>query len=253
MQRLDSEMARRGLALSREKAQRLIMAGRVRVNSRPAAKPDVRVDSSTPITVVGAEAEYASRGAYKLLAALDHFAIDVSGRLALDVGASTGGFTDVLLQRGSAHVVALDVGYGQLSERLRTDSRVTVIDRTNIRYVTASDLPYSPDLVVVDTSFISLKLVLPAVVKLVAAVADIDIIVLIKPQFEVGKANVGRGGVVRDALQRQLAVAQVLDAARKLGLEVAGVIESPVKGASGNQEFLAALRHQGLDHAWRGP
>lgn len=242
MQRLDTEMARRGLALSREKAQRLIMAGRVRVNSRPAAKPDLRVDSTTPIAVVGAAAEYASRGAYKLLAALDHFAIDVAGRFALDVGASTGGFTDLLLQRRAAHVIALDVGYGQLADRLRTDNRVTVIDRTNIRHVTAAALPYSPDLVVVDTSFISLKLVLPAIVRLVAPAADI--IVLIKPQFEVGKANVGKGGIVRDPFQRQQAVERVLDMAIGLGLNAAGVIESPIQGASGNHEFLALLRHR---------
>jgi 23S rRNA (cytidine1920-2'-O)/16S rRNA (cytidine1409-2'-O)-methyltransferase len=239
---LDTEMARRGLVPSREKAQRLIMAGRVRVNSRPAAKPDLRVDSTTPIAVVGPAAEYASRGAYKLLAALDHFMVDVAGRLALDVGASTGGFTDVLLQRGAAHVVALDVGYGQLAERLRIDDRVIVIDRTNIRYVTAAILPYSPDLVVVDTSFISLKLVLPVIVKMVAAAADI--IVLIKPQFEVGKGKVGRGGIVRDPLARRESVEEVLGAARALGLEVDAAIESPIRGASGNHEFLALLRHR---------
>src|SRR5216684_4094096 len=180
-QRLDTEMARRGLAPSRENAQRLIMAGRVRVNSRPAAKADLRVDSTTPIAVVGIVAAYASRGAYKLLAALDHFAIDVAGRLALDVGASTGGFTDVLLQRGAAHVVALDVGYGQLAERLRTDPRVMVLDRTNVRYIEVKDLPYRPDLVVIDTSFISLRLVLPAILRVVAAAADV--IALVKPQF----------------------------------------------------------------------
>jgi 23S rRNA (cytidine1920-2'-O)/16S rRNA (cytidine1409-2'-O)-methyltransferase len=159
------------------------------------------------------------------------------------VGASTGGFTDVLLQRGAAHVVALDVGYGQLAERLRTDNRVTVLDRTNIRYISASDLPYSPDLVVVDTSFISLALVLPAVSKVVARLADI--IVLIKPQFEVGKGNVGRGGIVRDQLQRERAVERVLDVANKLGLQVAGTIASPILGSSGNQEFLAVM-HQGV-------
>jgi 23S rRNA (cytidine1920-2'-O)/16S rRNA (cytidine1409-2'-O)-methyltransferase len=242
MQRLDTEMARRGLALSREKAQRLIMAGRVRVNSRPAAKPDLRVDSTTPIAVVGAASDYASRGSYKLLAALHHFAVDVAGRLAFDVGASTGGFTDVLLQHGAAHVIALDVGYGQLAERLRTDTRVTVIDRTNIRYVTADTLPYSPELAVVDTSFISLKLVLPVIIKLVAPAADI--IVLIKPQFEVGKANVGKGGIVRDPALRQQAIEGVLDIAVKLGLNVTGTIESPIRGASGNREFLALLRHR---------
>jgi 23S rRNA (cytidine1920-2'-O)/16S rRNA (cytidine1409-2'-O)-methyltransferase len=241
MQRLDLEMARRGLAASREKAQRLIMAGRVRVNSRPAAKPDLRVDASTPITVVGAEGEYASRGAYKLIAALDSFAVDVAGRSALDVGASTGGFTDVLLRRSAAHVIAIDVGYGQLAERLRTDPRVTILDRTNIRYVSAAALPYSPNLVTVDTSFISLRLVLPVIVTLIADVADI--IVLIKPQFEVGRANVGKGGIVRDPLQRQRAVEGVLEAARRLGLEIVGTIESPIQGSSGNREFLALLRH----------
>ena len=245
MQRLDTEMARRGLALSREKAQGLIMAGRVRVNSRPAAKPDLRVDSTTSIAVVGAVAEYASRGAYKLLAAVDHFAMDVAGRLALDVGASTGGFTDVLLQRGAAHVIALDVGYGQLAERLRTDDRVTVIDRTNVRYITAATLPYSPDLVVVDTSFISLKLVLPVIVKIAAAIADI--VVLIKPQFEVGKANVGRGGVVRDSGRRLQAVQEVLNMACALGLDTAGTVESPIQGASGNHEYLA-LFHRRLSN-----
>jgi 23S rRNA (cytidine1920-2'-O)/16S rRNA (cytidine1409-2'-O)-methyltransferase len=247
MQRLDMEMARRGLALSREQAQRLIMAGRVRVNSRPAAKPDLRVDSSTAITVVGDAAEYVSRGAYKLLGALDHFAINVAGRMALDVGASTGGFTDVLLQRGASHVIALDVGYGQLAERLRTNNRVTVFDRTNIRYVTKNDLPYSPDLVVVDTSFISLTLVLPPILRLAAAVADI--IVLIKPQFEVGKGNVGRGGIIRDPIQRQGAVEHVLDTARNLGLDVVGAIESLIRGASGNHEYLAVLRHSLLNPA----
>ncbi|HJU09307.1 MAG TPA: TlyA family RNA methyltransferase [Candidatus Binataceae bacterium] len=239
MERLDTEMARRGLALSRDKAQRLIMAGRVRVNSRPAAKPDQRVDSSTPILVVGSMADYASRGAYKLLAALDHFALDVAGRMALDVGASTGGFTDVLLRRGVAHVIAMDVGYGQLVDRLRTDHRVTVIDRTNIRYVAAENLPYSPDLVVVDTSFISLKIVLSAIIKILARSADI--IALIKPQFEVGKGNVGKGGIVRDPIRQEAAVAGVLESARRLNLEIKGVIESPIQGASGNREFLAHL------------
>jgi 23S rRNA (cytidine1920-2'-O)/16S rRNA (cytidine1409-2'-O)-methyltransferase len=247
MQRLDLEMARRGLALSREKAQRLIMAGRVRVNSRPAAKPDLRVDSTTSIAVVGPAAEYASRGAYKLLAALDHFAVEVVGRLALDVGASTGGFTDVLLQRGVAHVIALDVGYGQLAEHLRTDGRVTVIDRTNIRYVSGATLPYSPDLVVVDTSFISLKLVLPAITKIAAAAAEL--IVLIKPQFEVGKSNVGRGGIVRDPVKRREVVEEVLDTAGALGLDAVGTIESPILGASGNHEFLALLRHHAANPA----
>jgi 23S rRNA (cytidine1920-2'-O)/16S rRNA (cytidine1409-2'-O)-methyltransferase len=240
-QRLDAEMARRGLVASRENAQRLIMAGHLRVNSRPAVKPDLRVDSATDIAVVRPAAEYASRGAHKLIAALDNFAVDVSGRLALDVGASTGGFTDVLLRRGAEHVLALDVGYGQLAERLRVDHRVTVIDRTNIRFVKPGDLPYSPDVVAIDTSFISLRLVLPPVVPLVAPAADL--IVLIKPQFEVGKGKVGKGGVVRDRSLHAQAVEDVVAAARALGLEPGGVMESPITGAAGNREFLALLHH----------
>ena len=242
-QRLDSEMARRGLAPSRESAQRLIMAGRVRVNSRPAAKPDLRVDANTIIAVVGSAAEYVSRGAYKLIAALDKFAVEVKDRRALDVGASTGGFTDVLLRRGAAHVIALDVGYGQIAERLRIDARVTVIDRTNVRLLQAGQLPYPPDLVVADTSFISLKLVLPSLVEVIAPGADL--IVLIKPQFEVGKGKVGKGGIVRDPGLRQQAITGVIEAARALGLEANEAIESPITGASGNREFLAHFRHPG--------
>jgi 23S rRNA (cytidine1920-2'-O)/16S rRNA (cytidine1409-2'-O)-methyltransferase len=234
-------MTRRGLADSRESAQRLIMAGRVRVNSRPASKPDLKVDLATEIAVVGATSEYASRGAYKLIAALDHFDVKAEGRHALDVGASTGGFTDVLLRRGAAHVIALDVGYGQLADRLRRDPRVTVIDRTNIRYVKAEDLPYRPDLVVIDTSFISLRIVLPAAVALAAKGAEI--IALVKPQFEVGKGKVGRGGIVRDEALRAQTLADVTEFAAAIGLEVQGSIESPLAGASGNREFLAVFRY----------
>ena len=238
--RLDLEMARRGLATSREAAQRLIMAGRVRVNSRPAPKPDLKVDEQAAIDVVGSQAEYASRGAYKLLAALAHFSLDVAARRALDVGASTGGFTDVLLRHGAAQVIALDVGYGQLAERLRRDPRVTVFDRTNIRHVTAGDLPYRPDLVVIDASFISLRTVLPAVARLVAPEAEI--IALVKPQFEVGKGKVGKGGVVRDDAQRDAALAGVLEFAATIRLTPAGAIESPITGAAGNREFLALFK-----------
>jgi 23S rRNA (cytidine1920-2'-O)/16S rRNA (cytidine1409-2'-O)-methyltransferase len=244
--RLDLEMARRGLAESRESAQRLIMAGRVRVNSRPAEKPDLKVDDSAEIVVIGAASEYVSRGGYKLAAALDRFAIVVSGRDALDVGASTGGFTDVLLQRGAARVIALDVGYGQLAERLRRDLRVTVLDRTNIRHVTRSSLPYRPDLVVIDASFISLRLVLPAVVAIVAAPADI--VALVKPQFEVGKGKVGKGGIVRDDNLRAQALAGVITFATSIGLEAGATIESPITGAAGNREFLAHFHCAGVSH-----
>ena len=181
-----------------------------------------------------------SRGAYKLIAALDAFAIEVAGRHALDVGASTGGFTDVLLKRGAAHVIALDVGYGQIAERLRTDPRVTVLDRTNVRLVDPRTLPYLPDLVTIDTSFISLRIVIPAVLALVAAKAEI--IALVKPQFEVGKGKVGKGGIVRDDALRRAALEGVLSFVGQAGLEIVGAIDSPIAGARGNREFLVAMK-----------
>ena len=181
-----------------------------------------------------------SRGGYKLAAAIDHFRIEVAGRRALDVGASTGGFTDVLLQRRVASVIALDVGYGQIAEKLRRDPRVIMMDRTNIRNVAPSDLAYAPELIVIDTSFISLRLVLPAVIAIAAPTADI--IALVKPQFEVGKGKVGKGGVVRDAALRQEALEGILAFARAAGLEVVGSIESPIHGAAGNIEYLASMR-----------
>jgi 23S rRNA (cytidine1920-2'-O)/16S rRNA (cytidine1409-2'-O)-methyltransferase len=242
--RLDAEMARRGLAESRERAARLIMAGRVRVNSRPAAKPDLRVDETAEILVIGAGPEYASRGGCKLARAMDHFAIDATGRRALDIGASTGGFTDVLLRRGAAHVIALDVGYGQLADRLRRDPRVTVIDRANIRHVDAAALPYRPDLVTIDVSFISLKLVLPAARALAAPGATF--IALVKPQFEVGRGMVGKGGVVRNEGLRAAALAEILEFARTHGFTAPGAIESPIAGAAGNREYLACMEIAGL-------
>jgi 23S rRNA (cytidine1920-2'-O)/16S rRNA (cytidine1409-2'-O)-methyltransferase len=243
--RLDLEMARRGLVASREGAQRLIMAGRVRVNSQPALKADQRVDERSTIALVGATPEYASRGGIKLAAALDHFGVDPAGRRAMDVGASTGGFTDVLLRRGAAHVIALDVGYGQIADRLRRDPRVTVLDRTNIRLVESSSLPYAPEIVVVDVSFISLRLVLPPVLELGAPA--LEIVALIKPQFEVGRGKVGKGGVVRDDTERRRAVDGVAQFAAELGLEVADPIEAPIQGAAGNREFLALMRRRSGD------
>lgn len=240
--RLDLEILRRGLAPSRESAQRLIMAGRVRVDSRPALKGDLRVDEQSAIELLAGSPEYASRGGLKLAAALDRFGIDPAGRRALDVGASTGGFTDVLLRRGAAHVIALDVGYGQIVERLRRDSRVTVLDRTNIRLVAPGDLPYAPELVTIDVSFISLRIVLPAVLALSAPA--VEIVALIKPQFEVGKGKVGKGGVIRDDALRQRAVEGIVEFAAGLGLEILGVIESPILGAAGNREYLAAMRRR---------
>ncbi|HUO05028.1 MAG TPA: TlyA family RNA methyltransferase [Candidatus Binataceae bacterium] len=241
--RLDAEMARRGLAESRESAQRLIMAGRVRIGTLTARKPDMKVTAETELTVIPGGPEYASRGAYKLIAALDHFGIDPTDRLAMDVGASTGGFTDVLLRRGAKRVIAIDVGYGQLVMRLRNDPRVTVLDRMNIRLATPADMPHVPDLVTIDTSFISLRLVIPAVLTLAAPRAEI--VALIKPQFEVGRRKVGKGGIVRKESHRQEAVAGVVAFAESIGLECIGTIESPIAGAAGNREYLALMKHSG--------
>jgi 23S rRNA (cytidine1920-2'-O)/16S rRNA (cytidine1409-2'-O)-methyltransferase len=241
--RLDAELTRRGLADSREIAQRLIMAGRVRVDSRPVYKADLKVDSATNIEMMAGAPQYASRGAYKLIAALEHFGVSVEGKLAMDVGASTGGFTDVLLRRGAKGVIALDVGYGQLMLKLREDPRVTVLDRMNIRLASPADLPHVPEIVTIDTSFISLKLVIPAVLALVAPRAEI--IALIKPQFEVGKGKVGKGGVVKDEKQRREAVAGIVEFAQKIGLEVVGTVESPIEGAAGNREYLAFMKFPG--------
>jgi 23S rRNA (cytidine1920-2'-O)/16S rRNA (cytidine1409-2'-O)-methyltransferase len=238
--RLDAEMVGRGLAKSREGAQRLIMAGRVRVDSRPALKADLRVTPASEIIVVPGPREYASRGAHKLIAALDAFKIDVAGRDALDVGASNGGFTDVLLRRGVARLIALDVGYAQLDAALRADPRVTVLDRTNIRLVRPDDLPYNPDLIVIDVSFISLQLVLPVVIGISATPADI--IALVKPQFEAGRGRVGKGGVIRsDSIRREM-LEKVLAFASEIGLYARGSIESPIAGAAGNREFLTWFR-----------
>ncbi len=236
-------MARRGLAPSREAAQRLITAGRVRVHFQPALRADQRVDPGTEIAVTRGPPEYASRGAYKLIAALDHFNVEVRGRHALDVGASSGGFTDVLLRRGAAGVIALDVGHGQLAPLLRIDPRVTVLERTNIRLVSLAELPWRPDLIVIDTSFISLKLVLPVALALAAPSAEV--IALVKPQFEVGKGKVGKGGVVRDEALRSEAVAGIVKFASGAGLAVVGTIESPIAGDKGNREYLMVARIDG--------
>ncbi|HLH78153.1 MAG TPA: TlyA family RNA methyltransferase [Candidatus Binataceae bacterium] len=241
-QRLDVELARRGLASSRRSAQLLIMAGLVRVNSRPASKPDLNVTENALIEVLSGRDPYASRGAHKLQAALDRFPITVAGRLALDVGASTGGFTDLLLSRGARQVIALDVGYGQLAMRLRTDPRVIVMERCNVRFLTPQALPFAPELITIDASFISLRLVLPAIAAVAASHADI--VPLIKPQFEVGKGQIGKGGVVRDIKLHQAAVEAVLQHARELGFATLGTVASPLKGPAGNQEYLAWLRKQ---------
>ncbi len=240
--RLDAELVRRGLARSREQAADLIAAGRVAVAGQTAAKPasQVTVDAAITVGQASGEPEYASRGGHKLAGALAAFGgLAVAGRRCLDAGASTGGFTDVLLRSGAAHVLAVDVGYGQLAWSLRTDPRVTVLDRVNIRNLSPDQVAPAPSLVVADLSFISLTLVLPALVG--CAAPDADFLLLVKPQFEVGRDKVG-GGVVRDPGLRAAAVATVAAAAAKAGLGVAGVTASPLPGPSGNVEYFLWLR-----------
>lgn len=241
--RLDAELVRRGLARSREQAGELIAAGRVAVAGQAAAKAATQVGQDAPITVreAASEAEYASRGGRKLAGALAAFAeLRVAGRRCLDAGASTGGFTDVLLRAGAAHVVAVDVGYGQLAWALRSDQRVTVLDRVNVRALRPEQVAPPPGVVTADLSFISLTLVLPALIE--CAAADADFVLLVKPQFEVGRGRVGAGGVVRSASLRQEAVATVAGAAAGLGLGVRGVVASPLPGPSGNVEFFLWLQ-----------
>jgi 23S rRNA (cytidine1920-2'-O)/16S rRNA (cytidine1409-2'-O)-methyltransferase len=240
--RLDAELVRRGLARSRDQAADLIAAGRVAVAGQVAAKPasQVAVDSAITVEQVSHSPDYVSRGGHKLAGALAAFdGLQVAGKRCLDAGASTGGFTDVLLRAGAAHVVAVDVGYGQLAWPLRTDDRVTVLDRVNIRSLTPEQVAPPPELVVADLSFISLTLVLPALVRCTAP--DADFALMVKPQFEVGREKAG-GGVVRDPGLRAAAVTSVADAAASLGLGVAGITASPLPGPSGNVEYFLWLR-----------
>ncbi len=244
---MDAELVRRGLARSREHAVELIGAGRVLINGTVASKPATAVELGTPLLVREEpdEVQWASRGAHKLLGALEVFeprGVAVAGRRCLDAGASTGGFTDVLLSRGAREVVAADVGYGQLVWRLRSDERVRVHDRTNVRALTPEAIGGTVDLVVADLSFISLGLVLPALAQCCAPGADL--LPMVKPQFEVGKQRVGSGGVVRDPALRAEAVREVAAAAAALGLRTRGVTASPLPGPSGNVEYFLWLRKE---------
>ncbi len=245
LRRLDAELVRRGLARSRQHADELLAAGRVSVGGRPAAKAATQVDPGAPIVVAadGAPEEYASRGGHKLAGALDTFeprGLAIAGRRCLDAGASTGGFTDVLLRRGAAHVVAVDVGYGQLVWSLRQDPRVTVLDRTNVRDLQPDQVGAPVELVVADLSFISLRLVLTPLVRCTAEEADL--VLMVKPQFEVGRERLGAGGVVRDPGLRADAVRGVAASALATGLGVRGVVASPLPGPSGNVEYFLWLR-----------
>lgn len=232
--RLDQLLVERGLAESRRKAQALILAGEVSVDGQRAAKPGCTVDAGATIEVA-AKLPYVSRGGVKLAAALDHWGISVEGRTCLDVGASTGGFTDCLLQRGAARVWAVDVGHGQLDWKLRHDPRVVVREGVNARYLAPADFPVRFDLAVCDASFISATLLIPAMAPLLAPGGAM--IVLIKPQFEAGRGQVGKGGIVRDAAVQRAACARVQACVEGLGFP-ASIMESPILGAEGNREFL---------------
>ena len=237
--RIDRLLVERGLAASRERARRLVMTGDVLVGDRPITKPGAEVPADAEVRLRTADSPYVSRGGEKLAGALDAFGLEVRDLVAFDVGASTGGFTDCLLQRGARRVIALDVAYGQLAWKLRHDPRVVVIERTNARHLTPAMLPEAPDLAVVDVSFISLATVLPAVAGVLAPRGTI--VALVKPQFEVGRGRVGKGGVVRDPARRAEAVAGVRTAAERLGFAVRGEAESVLSGPKGNREVFIWL------------
>ena len=236
--RLDQLLVARGLAKSRAQAQALIMAGRVAVEGLASPKAGALVPEAAGLTVKESP-PFVSRGGEKLAGALDHFAVSPAGKVALDTGASTGGFTHVLLTRGASRVYAVDVGYGQLDTSLRSDPRVVVLDRVNIRYLAAETIPEPIDLATLDLSFISLTLVLPKILELLRPGGEI--VALVKPQFEVGKGQVGKGGVVRDLQLQQAAVQRVAAAAAALGLKVSPAFPSTLKGPKGNQEYFLYL------------
>ncbi|MCV7210796.1 MULTISPECIES: TlyA family RNA methyltransferase [Mycolicibacterium] len=247
--RVDAELVRRGLARSRQQAAELIDAGLVRIDGMPAVKPATAVSVDAALTVAAVERTWVSRGAHKLIGALDAFGVPVQGRRCLDAGASTGGFTEVLLDRGAAHVIAADVGYGQLAWSVRSDERVSVLERTNVRELTPEAIGGVVDLVVADLSFISLTTVLPALTA--CASADADIVPMVKPQFEVGKDRVGAGGVVSDPALRAEAVLGVARRAAELHWHTVDVTASPLPGPSGNVEFFLWLRAT-TDHPLQG-
>lgn len=247
--RVDAELVRRGLARSRQQAAELIGAGRVRVDGMPAAKPATAIAVTANLTVEGDTDSWVSRGAHKLIGALDAFGLSVERRRCLDAGASTGGFTEVLLARDAREVVAVDVGYGQLAWSLRTDPRVTVMERTNVRELTAEAIGGPVDLVVADLSFISLATVLPALTS--CASPGADIVPMVKPQFEVGKDRVGAGGVVSDPALRVDAVLSVARRAAEFNWPAVAVTASPLPGPAGNVEYFLDLRTPG-EHSLQG-
>jgi 23S rRNA (cytidine1920-2'-O)/16S rRNA (cytidine1409-2'-O)-methyltransferase len=238
-ERIDLLLVARGLAPSRERAQALLLAGHIRVDGALVTKAGTRVATDARIEIVGESNPYVSRGGLKLAGALDDFSVSPQGKICLDVGSSTGGFTDCLLQRGAAKVYAVDVSIDQLDWKLRQDSRVVPVER-NARYLLTEDIADRPALVVIDVSFISVAKVLPALVPVTAPVADL--LILIKPQFELEKREVGKGGIVRDALLHQKAIDGVVATAQSVGLEILGIKPSHLPGAEGNQEFFLHAR-----------
>lgn len=241
--RLDKLLVDRGLAASRERAQALILAGKVLVDDQKIEKAGSQIEDACAIRLLGDDLKYVGRGGLKLERALEHWTVEVAGKVCLDVGASTGGFTDCMLQRGAARVVAVDTGYGQMDFKLRQDSRVRLLEKTNARYLTREMLGETVDFIAMDVSFISATLVLPAVVA--AALPESrderngkEIVVLVKPQFEAGREHVGKGGIVHDEAAQLAAVEKVRSALLSLGVAQTDVIESPILGAEGNREFL---------------
>lgn len=250
--RIDKLLVERGLVASRERAQAMILAGRVLANEQKVEKSGTAVDADVEIRLLGEDLRYVSRGGLKLEAALDHWKISLASRICMDIGASTGGFTDCMLQRGAAEVIAVDTGYGQIAARLRADPRVRLLEKTNARYLTREQLAQAvanPDVgfIALDVSFISVTLVLPAVLQAGFALSRApahEVVILIKPQFEVGRASVGKGGIVKDEQARQRAVAKVRGFVEKLGGHKIEVIESPILGMEGNREFLLYTEFQ---------
>lgn len=239
--RIDKLLVERRLASTRERAQAMVLAGRVMVNEQKVQKAGTPVATDANIRLLGEEMRYVSRGGLKLERALTHWQIDCAGKAGLDVGASTGGFTDCLLQHGAAHVIAVDTGYGQIDAKLRADARVRLMEKTNARYLEPGQVPEVVDIIVMDVSFISATLVLPAVLRAVREgepVRQIDLVLLIKPQFEVGREQVGKGGIVRDENAQSAAVEKIRKAVAELGGAAIEVIDSPILGTEGNREFL---------------
>jgi 23S rRNA (cytidine1920-2'-O)/16S rRNA (cytidine1409-2'-O)-methyltransferase len=237
-QRLDKLLVDRGLVPSRERAQALIIAGRVLVNEQKITKSGAAFPDHVSIRLLGEDLRYVSRGGLKLERALEHWQIDLTGRMCMDIGTSTGGFVDCMLQHGAAHVIAVDTGYGQIAAKLRSDERVRPLENTNARHLTPASIPEPTTFIAMDVSFISATLVLPAAIRAAFKGASGEVVVLVKPQFEAGREHISKGGIVRDEAAQRASVSKVSDAVSALGGQVVEVIDSPILGAEGNREFL---------------